>query len=422
MMENALEYANPRLVVFDVSSVWKNLRVQNVSATHKNLDMFPLSKTKMRAINDLFTPVEYAPEEFALEDKKNEFIFDFLLYHNRWTELNRGDFAPTYRPGKGGAFLTGVDNESSFELYPADYMVEEENVSHEYLRRVIESCREKNIDILLTYLPTPLNEEFQMNLNYVYKIAEEYDVKYINFVHQEPLVNSSTDYHDMSSKGGHLNPSGARKVTSYLGNYLVENYGLEDHRQDERYSQWHEDYAEYTQFKFDVMNNCEKLDEYCSMLPDRNIDVYIYAKKNSDAIKDGKIRKCLSNVAFLGDTPLLYEITKKDDYFMVVDQSTQTVHEVKNVTEPVELETPVNTVFFETDEAGLPALYLNGESENLFAGDWKTIKSSPDLQIVVVDHFTKEVVSNTAWKQGKRIGFKKSQNVLLDSSAFGDEN
>lgn len=39
---------------------------------------------------------------------------------------------------------------------------------------------------------------------------------------------------------GHLNEYGARKVSAYMGQYLAENYGLEDKRGTEGYGLWDE--------------------------------------------------------------------------------------------------------------------------------------------------------------------------------------
>ena len=43
---------------------------------------------------------------------------------------------------------------------------------------------------------------------------------------------------DSYDRGDHLNLSGARKVTSYLGKYIGEKYGMEDRRNDPAYQEW----------------------------------------------------------------------------------------------------------------------------------------------------------------------------------------
>jgi hypothetical protein len=43
---------------------------------------------------------------------------------------------------------------------------------------------------------------------------------------------------DSRDGGNHLNYSGAKKISVWLGNYLVKDYQLEDHRKDSRYQRW----------------------------------------------------------------------------------------------------------------------------------------------------------------------------------------
>lgn len=51
---------------------------------------------------------------------------------------------------------------------------------------------------------------------------------------------------DTRDKGNHLNSRGARKTTLFIGEYLKENYKLEDHRRDGKYKQWDKDFSEYS--------------------------------------------------------------------------------------------------------------------------------------------------------------------------------
>ena len=51
--------------------------------------------------------------------------------------------------------------------------------------------------------------------------------------------------HDTRDEGDHLNEYGVAKVTSYIGNFLRENYSLTDHRGEPEYSDWDTLYAAY---------------------------------------------------------------------------------------------------------------------------------------------------------------------------------
>ena len=46
---------------------------------------------------------------------------------------------------------------------------------------------------------------------------------------------------DSRDGGNHLNYSGAKKISVWLGDYLAKDYQLEDHRKDSRYQRWQQD-------------------------------------------------------------------------------------------------------------------------------------------------------------------------------------
>ena len=76
-----------------------------------------------------------------------------------------------------------------------------------YLRRMIESCRKRGIDVLLTYLPFPASDLCMKEARRVYDIAEEYGIPYVNFLDEDEVISYEYDLHDNYS---HLNVSGAR--------------------------------------------------------------------------------------------------------------------------------------------------------------------------------------------------------------------
>ncbi|MFQ9446959.1 MAG: hypothetical protein ACLR4A_06040 [Christensenellales bacterium] len=81
--------------------------------------------------------------------------------------------------------------------------------------------------MLLVHLPYPANEQQQMDANAVAYIAEDYGLNYIDFVSMDQVADYATDCFDAHE---HLNPSGARKVSDYLGRYITEHYDVADRR------------------------------------------------------------------------------------------------------------------------------------------------------------------------------------------------
>lgn len=58
----------------------------------------------------------------------------------------------------------------------------------------------------------------------------------------DQVADYATDCFDAHE---HLNPSGARKVSDYLGRYTTEHYDVDDHRVDAAYTAWADDAAAY---------------------------------------------------------------------------------------------------------------------------------------------------------------------------------
>lgn len=97
MFMNALEYCAPKCVVIDLWALERDYqyidimeettsegeRKKYISFLHDSLDAWPMNKTKLESINDLLSS----------EEVKQEFYWDFLVYHDRWSTLKKEDFA-----------------------------------------------------------------------------------------------------------------------------------------------------------------------------------------------------------------------------------------------------------------------------------------------------------------------------------------
>lgn len=234
VLMNSLNYTTPKLVVLDcLYASWQQKVPQDFEQIHKPFDAFPLSRTKIAAINDMI--------EGNTEHNKYELIWDFSLYHNRWNQFEEWDFTLPYNTEMGGETRIDIAEPMSSETIADDIKCDSDTVSAYYIRQTIEECQKRDIDVLLIYLPYPANEESQAEANMVSDIAKEYGVSYINFLkHSE--INYNIDMYDSDS---HLNPSGAKKVTYSIGEYIKDNYDIPDHRGDALYANWSSGWEEY---------------------------------------------------------------------------------------------------------------------------------------------------------------------------------
>ena len=113
---------------------------------------------------------------------------------------------------------------------------------HEALRRIVQLCRENDIEPVFIAIPAPVPKEEQMRVNGVAPLAQELGVPFLNLFDVEGLVDFEADCYDYL---GHMNPDGATRLTAYLGQWLTEHCDLEDRRDDPAYAAWDERLALY---------------------------------------------------------------------------------------------------------------------------------------------------------------------------------
>lgn len=232
----ALKRQTPKVLVLDISGVaYGNTKIGSPEYVHVQLDNMRWSVNKIEAINDL------------IEDPGDrlEYYFPLLKFHTRWKELAPEDFKRITGSSKGanvsenvleGALLYGIE--------PRDHTAPISEYPEEYLRKILDYCRDLGVPVLLLNLPFIANETSQGKYNAVYGIAEEYGVAYLNLMHHADDIgfDFGADLRDTS----HCNRSGAEKVTSYVGRYLKENYDLPDRRDDPAYAPvWDAAYERY---------------------------------------------------------------------------------------------------------------------------------------------------------------------------------
>lgn len=263
VMRNALQYTKPRLVVMDCWEIETNEKYEKPKHVHTMFDTFPLTKLKLEAVRDLFP-----------NDKLGqlEIIWPYSTYHARWNDLEREDFEYDNLPNKGAQDRINIEKGADMPQVAPDDMFEGETLGTEYLCRTIEYCQENGIDILLTYLPLPATEDQQRGAHRAREIAEQYGVDYINFLDMD-VIDPEIDYCDEE----HVNPAGAIKLTDYLGQYIQDNYDIEDRRDDPDYSSWNEDYRTYAEYKKG------------NFLEEENLGVYLMLAEDTDYDKELRI-------------------------------------------------------------------------------------------------------------------------------------
>ena len=139
----ALDYASPRIVVMDIMDVGANMRLTGSSSdAHNALDAYPISRTKVAAIEDLMNTPPYAADDDGNEyrDLRFEYYFKLAKYHSRWSELTENDLHPVYNVQKGALMAMNVATPNDYDIID-DWMANSpDGLGYEYLIKFIEIC------------------------------------------------------------------------------------------------------------------------------------------------------------------------------------------------------------------------------------------------------------------------------------------
>lgn len=232
----ALKTQTPQVLVLDISGVvYDNVKIGSPEYVHVQFDNMRWSLNKIAAINDL------------IEDPGDrlEYYFPLVKFHTRWKELTLGDFKRIIGGTKGAHVSEEVlEGAMPYAIISRDCTAPISEYPEEYLRKILDYCRDRSVQVLLLNLPAIADETAQAKYNTVYAIAEEYSVPYLNLLHH--LDEIGFDYDTDLKDTSHCNRTGAEKVTSYVGDYLKEHYGLPDRRDDAAYaSEWDAAYERY---------------------------------------------------------------------------------------------------------------------------------------------------------------------------------
>ena len=179
------------------------------------------------------------------------YLFPVLEYHDRWknvtlSELMGKQEKSWHDPSKGYRYSS-----DRVAYKGVDYMEETgdkeeiDAIAKKSLDQFVEICQKQGIQVMLMEMPSA-NSWNMARHQVMADYALSKSIPFIDFNMKNKMKETGFDWMTDSRDGGnHLNYSGAKKISAWLGDYLSKHYQLADHRKDGRYQQWQQDVDTY---------------------------------------------------------------------------------------------------------------------------------------------------------------------------------
>jgi len=241
VMDYALKYQNPKLIILDTRAFCKNDSIENVdSRARRVLDSMefgtkPFFKAAFRTMEEIH----------KLDNSKPKFDISYLLsivkYHSKWIDeedkilKNIGKRENKYAGFYMDKNLTPTIEPQTPIPYDGDSIEKIDQSCEDAFYEIVEYAKEKDIEILFLDTPQFKIPRERARINYVLKMFEDAGVDYLTYDRMDSVGGFTIDfdYDKEFYNEGHVNYEGAIKFTSVFAEYLDKNYDLPDRRNDE---------------------------------------------------------------------------------------------------------------------------------------------------------------------------------------------
>ncbi len=229
-LQEICKYQDPKLVVIDMYSPARYKDDYQYLYLADNLNGVRFSLTKIQMI---LASCEY--------EHLWEYFPSIATYHDRYDELDEYDWE---------YFKKSRDERAEFKGFTPYYQntpFEEPELTQQksggitlkseiYLQKIIDYCRDHNIELFLMVSPYKTTDEDELVYNRVHEIADMNGIQFnsTNYFYDSMELDFEADFNDES----HLNFEGSCKFSDYLGREIKEMYDIPDRRGQEKWESW----------------------------------------------------------------------------------------------------------------------------------------------------------------------------------------
>lgn len=289
ILENALQYQTPKLVLIDAYA----FEQRNHNLTNKMPSVFG-----SLTITDDFSAKAGAASSHSKDWKETfDYMVPISIYHDRWKNLSETDVLSNRREYSTnrylGTFYDGYSTPMDFPSPEMPYPYTDEMTllapdAIEYYHRIVALSKEKGFELAFIKNPEPRiyeMKQMQKRMNATSELLEKDGIPFFDMLGkvEEIPIDFSSDFDDEV----HLNKQGAQKVTRYLAENFLNGYDLPDRRQSPGYDYWEETTQAYDHYsKVQLLQLETDLPAYMSLLAEIQDDIVICISARGDVGED----------------------------------------------------------------------------------------------------------------------------------------
>ena len=384
MLRIALRYTTPKLVVINTDRYWKQDSTEDqLAGFHMFADAVPITKTKIDATYELYDR----------SADRARILFPFSEYHARWKEIADGDFVPDPNPGimRGSTYGTGLGHPVRYDMIDRSEKEVPEGDGQKILGEIITECHKRGIEVFLLTLPLEADAKQQRWFNSLDDLAERCGIEHVNLLGRTDIYDYDTDFSD----GAHMNVSGSRKVSAFLGEQVLPKYEIPSRYDDPVYLQeWGDDYAQYLEMKHENLRSAAGLESFLVQCHDDTLNLVIYIEGGSSSFRDQQTFKLIGNIIDLEKIKEAKE--NEQNYYAVIDYNSGLLREEISPADELETETSFGKAKLTFDDSGKPILTVGDDTKNYFE-----MEGHGDICIAVFDRWSGKHICTKAFKTSR---------------------
>ncbi len=213
----------------------------NDVAMHRVLDSMPASLNKIELTNYMANVADFSWSE------RMEYFFPIIKYHSRWNELDESYYNAELNGFKGADtydYYFGNVKDVSDKYVTTSKKGEISDELKQSVTDLLDYCDQQKVKAVFVTAPRAEKKKADVaKINAVNAIIESRGYPMLDLIenYEDANLDFTQDYYNRR----HTNIHGSIKYTHYLSEYLIENYGFRDKRNDPAYESWNKGFQEY---------------------------------------------------------------------------------------------------------------------------------------------------------------------------------